>query len=64
MRAILRRIDEALAPFAPRPHWGKVFTMAPAEIEAAYPKLPAFRQLRERLDPGGKFRNEFVARYV
>ena len=64
VRAILRRIDEALAPFAPRPHWGKVFTMAPAEIEAAYPKLPAFRQLRERLDPGGKFRNEFVARYV
>ena len=64
VRAMLLRIDAALAPFAPRPHWGKVFTMAPAEIEAAYPKLPAFRQLRERLDPGGKFRNAFLDLYL
>ncbi len=64
VRAVLPRIDEALAPCAPRPHWAKVFTLAPAEIEAAYPKLPAFRQLRERFDPDGKFRNEFVARYL
>ncbi len=64
VRAVLPRIDAALARFAPRPHWAKVFTLAPGEIEAAYPKLRAFRQLRERLDPGGKFRNAFVARYL
>ena len=64
VRALLPQIDAALAPFAPRPHWGKLFTLRPVQIQAAYPKLPAFRQLRERLDPGGKFRNEFVARYL
>lgn len=64
VRAVLPRIEDALAPFAPRPHWGKLSTFEPAEIAAVYPKLPVFRQLRERLDPAGKFRNDFVARYL
>jgi alditol oxidase len=62
--AVLPRIEAALAPFAPRPHWGKVFVASPPELEAVYPKLPAFRQLRERLDEAGKFRNAFTRRYV
>jgi alditol oxidase len=62
--AVLPRIEAALAPFAPRPHWGKVFVASPPELQAVYPKLPAFRQLRERLDEAGKFRNAFTRRYV
>ena len=61
--AVLPRIEAALAPFGPRPHWGKVFLASPNDVEAVYPKLPAFRQLRERLDRDGTFRNDFVARY-
>jgi xylitol oxidase len=61
--AVLPRIEAALAPFHARSHWGKVFVSSPAEIEVLYPKLPAFRQLRERLDPAGTFGNEFVAHY-
>ena len=61
--AVLTRIEAALAPFHARSHWGKVFVSSPAEIEVLYPKLPAFRQLRERLDPAGTFGNEFVAHY-
>ena len=34
------------------------------DSKRVYPKLPEFRRLRERLDSGGKFRNEFIARYV
>ena len=46
---MLPRIEAALAPFGARPHWGKLFTSSPKELEAAYPKLPDFRQLRDRL---------------
>jgi xylitol oxidase len=62
--AVLPRMEAALAPFASRPHWGKVFLMSPEDVEAVYPKLPAFRQLREKLDSGGTFRNDFTTRYV
>ena len=62
--AVLPRIEAALAPFRARPHWGKLFTSSPQELEAVYPKLPAFRQLRQRLDSSGKFSNAFSARYV
>ena len=58
--AVLPRIEAALEPFEPRPHWGKVFLASPPQVEAVYPKLPAFRQLRERLDETGKFHNDFT----
>jgi xylitol oxidase len=64
VQAVLPRIEAALAPFAPRPHWGKLFVASPQELEAVYPKLPAFRQLREQLDSSDKFGNAFSTRYV
>jgi xylitol oxidase len=60
--AVLPQIEAALAPFGARPHWGKLFTMS--GLEDVYPELPAFRELRARLDSTAKFRNEFVDRYV
>jgi len=57
-------IEEALAPFNPRPHWGKLFTLSPAQIQAHYPRLKDFRALAQELDPQGKFRNAYVARYI
>lgn len=62
--AVLPRIEAALAPFHPRPHWGKLFTTSPQDVTARYPKLPNFRRLRDELDPAGKFRNAFVDHYV
>jgi xylitol oxidase len=58
VHAVLPRIEAALAPFEPRPHWGKLFVRSPA---ARYPRLPAFRALRDRLDPGRVFGNAFDA---
>ena len=57
-------IEGALAPFKPRPHWGKLFLMPAAEVMARYPRLGDFRALATRLDPGGKFRNAFIDTYV
>ena len=60
VQAFLPTLDDALAPFAARPHWGKVFETTPERLLAAYPQLPAFRALADRLDPDGMFRNELV----
>jgi len=62
--AALPAIEAALKPFAPRPHWAKIFTMAAADVHRAYPKLPAFRALRRRLDPHGKFGNPFIDEFI
>jgi xylitol oxidase len=62
--ALLPLIDAALAPFNARPHWGKVFEMDAARFDSLYPKLPAFRQLADRLDPQGKFRNDYLRRTI
>jgi alditol oxidase len=59
--SLLPLIEAQLAPFAARPHWGKLFTTSPATLRHLYPKLGAFRELTSRLDPRGCFRNEFVA---
>jgi len=53
-------IERELAPFGARPHWGKLFTMAPAQLHTHYEKLPEFIVLSKRYDPRGKFRNEFL----
>ncbi|MGV9904626.1 FAD-binding protein [Streptomyces sp. NPDC003388] len=57
---VVRRVEEALEPFDARPHWGKVFTVPPAELRRRYPRLAAFRDLARSLDPTGKFSNAFV----
>ncbi|HEY8596760.1 MAG TPA: FAD-binding protein [Devosiaceae bacterium] len=64
VRKVLPLIERQLAPYEPTPHWGKLFEMAPGDIAARYLRLPAFRALVSRHDPGGKFRNMFLDRYV
>jgi xylitol oxidase len=60
VQKLLPIIEDELAPFSARPHWGKLFTMPPARLQSLYPKLPDFRHLLERYDPAGKFSNLFL----
>lgn len=62
--AALHALEAALAPFAPRPHWGKLFVMPAAEVRSRYTRLADFRVLATRHDSGGKFRNGFVDSYI
>jgi xylitol oxidase len=64
VRQLLPLLEENLAPFQARPHWGKLFTMSPAELQSLYKKLPDFRQLALKYDPQGKFRNAFLDTYI
>ncbi len=60
VRSLLPVIERELGPFKPRPHWGKLFAIPPAELKAAYERMPDFIQLSNKLDPQRKFRNEFL----
>ena len=60
VRQILPLIEEKLAPFGPRPHWAKLFTLPPARLQAQYTRLAEFKTSLQRYDPGAKFRNEFL----
>ncbi len=62
--AALHALEAALAPFVPRPHWGKLFVMPAETVMEGYPKLAEFRELAMRYDPAGKFRNGFLDAYV
>lgn len=60
VKQVLPMIEAALAPFNARPHWAKMFTMAPSRIDSLYAKMPEYRTLMAQHDPKGKFRNKFL----
>lgn len=64
VEALLPDIEAALEPFGGRPHWGKLFTTEPADLDLLYPKLADFRSLARRFDPSGKFGNDFLGRTI
>jgi xylitol oxidase len=61
---VLAALEERLVPLGARPHWAKLFGTAPEVIRARYPRWPDFRRLVRRSDPGGKFGNAFLDRYL
>jgi len=64
VRALLPQIEEALAPFNAKPHWGKLFTMDHARLRELYPRMGEFQELLRHYDPAGKFRNDFLNRVI
>ena len=62
--AAMAVVEEALAPFEPRPHWGKLFLTGRDELNSRYPRLPDFAALAARLDPRGAFRNAWLDELV
>lgn len=60
---VLREIEEALAPFGARPHWGKVFSTDPGVLRTLYGRYEDFEKLVARHDPSGTFRNDFLDRH-
>jgi alditol oxidase len=58
--ALLPKIEKALEPYSPRPHWGKLFTLSPKILQSRISKLSDFKILMEKHDPEAKFRNDFI----
>ncbi|MEM8923716.1 MAG: FAD-binding protein [Actinomycetota bacterium] len=61
VRALLPPIEEALAPFAPRPHMGKLFAMGRSELADRLDRLDDWLALVDAYDPTGAFANPFLA---
>jgi xylitol oxidase len=61
---LLPDIEAVLEPFEPRPHWGKLFSIDAQALRSRYERRGDFVALARRLDPGGKFRNDFVDKFV
>jgi alditol oxidase len=53
-------IEQALAPFETRPHWGKVFLADASTITPRYKRHDDFVRLIQQLDPRGTFRNGWL----
>jgi xylitol oxidase len=64
VQRLLPIIEKELAPFAARPHWGKLFTVSPTELKRLYKKMPDFVSLAEGYDPEGKFRNDYLNKNI
>jgi xylitol oxidase len=61
---VVAELEQRLAPFGPRPHWGKVFSMPPAAVRPLYPRLADVAALRRELDPEDVFGNAMVDEYL
>ncbi|WP_411201381.1 D-arabinono-1,4-lactone oxidase [Kosakonia cowanii] len=59
--AFLRAAEQLLAEEGGRPHWGKYFDPSLYNWPALYPQFEAFKAVRRRFDPDGKFMNRFMA---
>lgn len=47
-----------------RPHWGKLHTLAAADLAPLYPMWDRFQAVRRRLDPKGVFRSPYLERLL
>nr|WP_236652236.1 FAD-binding protein [Streptacidiphilus neutrinimicus] len=61
VRQAIALIERELLPLGARPHWGKLFALAPEAVGALHQRGEDFRRLMTELDPRGAFRNDFVA---
>jgi xylitol oxidase len=64
VRRLLPVIEKELSPYQAKPHWGKLFTVAPSDLRSRYPRMPDFVRLATKFDPKGKFRNGFLNTYI
>ncbi len=62
--AAIRTVERALAPFDPRPHWGKVFHADSFSAADAYGMFEDFIDMASRLDPHGIFANDWWRRVI
>lgn len=57
---LITMIEKQLEPFEYRPHWGKLFSIAPSVLDSRYEKFGEFIALAKQFDPQGKFKNDYL----
>lgn len=59
-----RAVEEIMDAFSGRPHWGTRHFQTAATLRPRYPEWDRFAAVRARLDPGGRFANDYVRRVL
>ncbi len=57
-----RGVEEIMNSYNGRPHWGKRHFQSAETLEPRYPRWEEFQAVRQRLDPTGRFTNDYVRR--
>jgi L-gulono-1,4-lactone dehydrogenase len=59
-----RAVEAIMDEYEGRPHWGKRHYQSAATLRPRYPGFDRFLAVRERLDPGRKFENDYLRRVL
>ncbi len=59
-----RAVEEVMAEYDGRPHWGKRHFQTAETLAELYPRWDEFQSARARLDPEGAFRNAYTDRVL
>jgi len=59
-----RAIEEIMSSYGGRPHWGKRHFQTAETLREGYPRWRDFLGVRDRLDPGRVFANEYTERVL
>ncbi len=54
-------VEPLLIRYGGRPHWGKFNTLKAPQFKIMYPQWEAFKEVRQELDPSGRFLNDYLA---
>jgi L-gulonolactone oxidase len=59
-----RGVEQIMSGYGGRPHWGKRHYLTAEQLKDRYPEWDTFHGVRERLDPGGVFVNDYTRRVL
>ena len=59
-----RAVEEIMDGFEGRPHWGKRHFQTAETLRPRYPEWDRFAAVRARLDPSGRFTNDYVRKVL
>jgi L-gulono-1,4-lactone dehydrogenase len=59
-----RAVEAIMEDYGGRPHWGKRHYQSAATLAPRYPEWARFQEMRRRLDPEGRFENEYTRRVL
>ena len=59
-----RAVEEIMAAYGGRPHWGKRHFQTAETLAPLYPRWERLPRVRARLDPAGRFSNAYTDRVL
>jgi FAD-linked oxidoreductase len=59
-----RAVERVMDDYGGRPHWGKRHYQSAATLAPRYPEWERFQEVRRRLDPEGRFENDYTRRVL